>query len=69
MLLDIESKYGSCNETYLGEGKGSAGAPRSHNGSRVDAKEPNQKKLLVVLYETPNSKQSSSMLQFCLNLQ
>jgi len=28
MLLDIEPKYGSCNETYLGEGEGSAGAPR-----------------------------------------
>jgi len=26
------------------------------------------KKLLVVSYETPNSKQSSSMLQFCFNL-
>jgi len=24
MLLDIEPKYGSCNETYLGEGEGSA---------------------------------------------
>ena len=22
MLLDIEPKYGSCNETYLGEGEG-----------------------------------------------
>jgi len=28
MLLDIEPKYGSYNETYLGEGEGSAGAPR-----------------------------------------
>jgi len=27
MLLDIERKYGSCNEIYLGEGEGSAGAP------------------------------------------
>ena len=26
MLLDIEPKYGSCNEIYLGEGEGSAGA-------------------------------------------
>jgi len=28
MLLDIELKYCSCNEIYLGEGEGSAGASR-----------------------------------------
>jgi len=28
MLLDIEAQYGSCNEIYLGEGEGSAGASR-----------------------------------------
>ena len=28
MLLDTEPKYGSCNEIYLGEGEGSAGASR-----------------------------------------
>jgi len=31
-------------------------------------KNPTKKKLLVVSYETPNSKQSSSTLQFCFNL-
>ena len=28
MLLDIEPKYGSCDEIYLGEGEGSAGQSR-----------------------------------------
>jgi len=28
MLLDTEPKHGSCNEWYLGEGEGSAGASR-----------------------------------------